>query len=659
MKSILTSRVKTNGYFNRLIWAGLFFVLLVGNTFAANLTLSWNPSTSSNIRGYRIYYGLASGNYTANVDAGNVTTFQVNSLTDGKKYFFAVKTYNVAKTIESGFSNEISAVVSNTSTLTSNFTANKTSGAGPLSVAFTADTTGTVTGFNWDFGASAIPNSTLQNPTVTYSTAGTYDVSLTVTGPAGTKTMTKTGLITVTGTTGGGAPSASFTAFPRAGNPSLSVAFNDTSSGNVSSRLWDFGDGTTSTVQNPNHVYANVGSYTVTLTVTGSGGSNTKTTARYVNVFLPSVNDGLVAAYNFEENGNLIVADASGKGNHGTIREAARTDLGRYGKALLFDGINDWVTVNDSASLDLSSGYTLEAWVKPSSLGYRSLIAKEDVGSYTYCLLSSDTGNLPAALADNGTSKILVRGNSVLPLNQWSHLTATYNGSQLRIYVNGVQVSSQAQTGLIKKTNGVLRIGGNNIWGEYFKGTLDDLRIYNRALTNSEIANNYVISVNVTNPSRVVAGNIAVETAVDSSAKGIAEAFKTKPQNNNVLKSLRIYLDEGSTATELVAGIYDDNSGHPGKLLTQGKVTSGLKAGTWNRVPVPSVKLIANNPYWIAILSSQGLLKFRDHAGGTGNAPLETSASTTLTSLPATWATGTVYPVDGPISANGTGYQGP
>ena len=81
-----------------------------------------------------------------------------------------------------------------------------------------------------------------------------------------------------------------------------------------------------------------------------------------------------------------------------------------------------------------------------------------------------------------GGAAKLVDGPSRLPVNQWSHLATTYNGSTLTLYVNGTAVASQAVTGNILASTGVLRIGGNNIAAEWFKGRIDDVRIYNRAL---------------------------------------------------------------------------------------------------------------------------------------------------------------------------------
>jgi Concanavalin A-like lectin/glucanases superfamily len=80
-----------------------------------------------------------------------------------------------------------------------------------------------------------------------------------------------------------------------------------------------------------------------------------------------------------------------------------------------------------------------------------------------------------------------VVGPGVLPLNTWSHLAMTYNGATMRLYVNGVLVSSRAQTGNTVVSAGAVQIGGNTVWGEFFSGAIDEVRIYKRALSATEI----------------------------------------------------------------------------------------------------------------------------------------------------------------------------
>ena len=143
--------------------------------------------------------------------------------------------------------------------------------------------------------------------------------------------------------------------------------------------------------------------------------------------------------------------------------------------------------MNDSASLDLTNGMTLEAWVKPSALsGWQSVLLKEQPGNLAYALYANTDGNVPSGELYLGYNAD-IRGASQLPLNTWSHVAVTYDSSSLKFYLNGSLVFSKALTGTITTSNDPLRIGGNTIWGEYFKGLIDEVRIYNKALSAGEI----------------------------------------------------------------------------------------------------------------------------------------------------------------------------
>ena len=160
------------------------------------------------------------------------------------------------------------------------FTANKTSGAAPLTVKFTDTSTSTPTSWSWNFG-DGTTKSTNQNPTHKYTAVGKYNVSLTATNSKGSDTETKTNYITVTAAI---KPDAQFTANKTSGAAPLTVKFTDSSTNTPTSWSWDFGDGGTSTDKNPTHKYTAVGIYTVALTATNSKGSDTETKSSYITV---------------------------------------------------------------------------------------------------------------------------------------------------------------------------------------------------------------------------------------------------------------------------------------------------------------------------------------------------------------------------------------
>ena len=711
-------------------WLILLLVFMANSAFAGQVNLAWNAS-SGPVSGYKVYYGTASGNYTSNLNAGSATSATVASLADGSTYYFAVKAYDSTGN-ESSFSNEVNKSLTVAAPVAS-FSADKTSGTAPVTVNLADTSTGTITGRAWDLGDGT--TSTAQSVAKTYSTTGTYTVKLTVGNTGGTTTATKTisvtaptaappvasfsatptsgtapllvtltdtstGTITgrawdlgdgttstaqsvaktynaagsytvkLTVTNAGGsstttktisatasAPVANFTASPSSGIAPLPVTFSNSSAGTVVSYSWNFGDNTSSTAQNPSHTYANAGTYTVTLTATGASGTTPSTKTQTITVSAASASaGGLVAAYNFEEASGATVVDVSGKGNHGTVSGATRTTAGKFGRALSFDGVDDWVTINDSASLDLTNGMTLEAWVYPTDTmsGWQTVLNKEQpdgFGAAYYLAANSDLNQPEVAVYTTDWYKLY--GGPALSANKWVHLVGTYDGSTMKLYVNGSQVSSQQQAGGIDVTNGVLRIGGNSYWGEFFKGRIDEIRIYNRALSATEIKSDMNTAIKFSSPPKLLLGEQALGSASDSLAQGTAAAFQTTASVTGQITGLPVYVDASSASTKLIAGLYADSNGRPGARLATGTLSSP-KAGSWNTVALPATNVTAGTKYWIAILSASGELKFRDKVGS-ASLNSETSKSASLTSLPTTWSTGTVS-ANGPLSGYGAGY---
>jgi kumamolisin len=160
------------------------------------------------------------------------------------------------------------------------FTTNVQTGEKPLTVNFTDTSTGGPTSWLWSFGDRT--TSTLQNPSHTYKTAGSYNVSLKVTNNDGYNIINHNGYIRVTNPPV--KPVANFRADFTTGKAPFSVNFKDISSNNPTSWLWNFGDGETSTLKTPTHTYSKIGSYTVSLTASNSAGSSTISKTQFVKV---------------------------------------------------------------------------------------------------------------------------------------------------------------------------------------------------------------------------------------------------------------------------------------------------------------------------------------------------------------------------------------
>ena len=248
--------------------------------FAGQVSLAWTGNPDPAVAGYMLHYGQSSRSYPSKVDVGNTTTYTIAGLLEGQTYFYAVTAYDSSRT-ESAYSNEASSTIPYAPPA-ANFSSNVVSGIVPLTISFTNNSTGTITAYSWNFGDNT--SSTSANPTHSYTTAGAYAVSLTVTGPGGTNTATKSGYIVATLPV---PPIANFSAAPMSGTAPLSVAFSNQSTGTLTTYAWDFGDGATSIAANPTHAYAAPGSYSPSLTVSGVGGSNTKTRANLITVSAP------------------------------------------------------------------------------------------------------------------------------------------------------------------------------------------------------------------------------------------------------------------------------------------------------------------------------------------------------------------------------------
>jgi PKD repeat protein len=166
------------------------------------------------------------------------------------------------------------------------FSGSPTNGTAPLTVTFTDTSTGSITNRFWSFGDGGTINTMTTSVQHVYPTVSSNSVTLIVSGLGGSNTNTKPNYIVVSSAVPP-PPVASFLATPTNGAAPLAVSFTDQSSGSVTGWAWTFGDGNTSSSQNPSNIYVNPGSYTVQQIVTGSGGLSTDTVANLISVYGP------------------------------------------------------------------------------------------------------------------------------------------------------------------------------------------------------------------------------------------------------------------------------------------------------------------------------------------------------------------------------------
>ncbi|MGW4963212.1 LamG-like jellyroll fold domain-containing protein [Nonomuraea sp. NPDC004186] len=235
-------------------------------------------------------------------------------------------------------------------------------------------------------------------------------------------------------------------------------------------------------------------------------------------VTAPPTNPGLVAAYGMNEATGTAVGDSSGQNNTGAARDTSWA-AGRHGGALSFNGVTSWVTVPHAASLRLTSTLTLSAWVRPATQDslWRSVLMKEHAEGGGYGLYASTERSGPGGWLQTTQEAAGIASRTALPLNQWSHLAFTYDGAAASVYVNGTLVGQVPMAGEVVDDGGALRIGGNAFWGEFYSGLIDEVRVYNRVQTASEIQADMNTPIGA-----AAAGGTARKVSTDAASKPAA-----------------------------------------------------------------------------------------------------------------------------------------
>jgi Concanavalin A-like lectin/glucanases superfamily/Putative amidase domain len=207
---------------------------------------------------------------------------------------------------------------------------------------------------------------------------------------------------------------------------------------------------------------------------------------------LQTPKQGPVAAYSFDEGSEAgtTVEDVTGDGHEGTIEGATRTEHGKYGGALGFAGkAGECVTVPSSPELGLGEEFTVEAWAKSAELVGEPIVFKESEGFYSYILgISLGEGGRAEGWVSDGEGEWEVHSAGSLEANVWTHIALTYDGAHLRLYVDGEQVATKAVSGLKLSSEGPLDIGCAPPYHETFHGKIDEVRLYERALSGPEVA---------------------------------------------------------------------------------------------------------------------------------------------------------------------------
>ncbi len=200
---------------------------------------------------------------------------------------------------------------------------------------------------------------------------------------------------------------------------------------------------------------------------------------------------GPVAAWGFNEGAGTTSADATGNGSTATLVNGPTWSAGKHGSGLTLDGTNDYLSFAGTSHDISGTNLTLSMWINPGSVSGDSVV----LGKFWNTTMTSPyyqygielSGGRPNLQIGTASGTVVATMDTALALNQWTYLTIVWNGSQALFYTNGTLVSTKTLNATITARGNALRLGSDNNNQQYFKGQLDDVRIYNRALTAADV----------------------------------------------------------------------------------------------------------------------------------------------------------------------------
>ena len=197
----------------------------------------------------------------------------------------------------------------------------------------------------------------------------------------------------------------------------------------------------------------------------------------------------LVALYTLDGNAN----DSSGKGNNGTVNGSGNWVPGKINQALQFDGISTYVDCGSGASLNVTGGVTITAWIRMDfTAGDRKIAGNQDgtTGGYKFGIYTSNKVEFEIRTSTNaGTLSRNATGGTALQQGVWYHVAGVYSqGQYIRTYVYGNLDREMLTTAVLGASTGTFKIGREPFSANYYwSGPMDDVAVYNRALSPEEI----------------------------------------------------------------------------------------------------------------------------------------------------------------------------
>jgi chitodextrinase len=541
---------------------------------AAQVTLAWDANTDPNITGYKLYYGTSSRSYQFSVDVGKLTNYVVTGLQQGVTYYFAATDYNVSG-YESSFSNEVSTAIANVTPPTVSMTA-PTSGAtvsGMVTVSASASDNVGVAGVQFKLdGANLGAELTTAPYTIPWATTLTLNGTRTLTAvarDAAGNTATSTAVsVTVSNAVPDTTPPSVPTNLSASAVSSAQMNLSWTAStDNVGVSGYTIYRGASQIATTSLTSYSDTGlspstAYTYTVAAYDAAGNVSALSAAASATTLPpppaDIASGLGLYYKFDEGSGSLATDSSGTGNTGSLLGGTTWTAGQLSQALSFDGVSGNVTAATTTGLNLSTTLTIAAWINPSDVSapYRTLVAKGTFSprGYGVNLLNGHLNFIKVGLADVTSSVLLAPGT-------WQHVAITWNAatSEVKFYLNGAlaQTILNSVVPPAPLDTDKLLVG---LWlngGSYFAGAMDELRIYNRVLSATDIVALSTIAAPAPTPTPDTTPPTVSMTAPAASSTVAGTVTISASATDNVgVVGVQFKLDGANLGAEVIAAPY-------------------------------------------------------------------------------------------------------
>ena len=428
-----------------------------------------------------------------------------------------------------------------------------------------------------------------------------YDVELT---PAQIQTVSG---ITAT------APVAGFSVDNTTPNTDQIVTFTDSSTNTPTIWTWDFGAADAvgdSGAQNPQVSYPTAGTYQVTLTASNAGGSDDEVKAGYITVSPSGGSGDLQLQYNFDNNTNDVSSYGRNLSTTGSFTPTYENNFkGNASSALTASGVSGDHLITGYPGIGGTNNRSITAWFKTTGT------AREPIVSYG----ENSSGKMFNVMIDNGVPRVeggassLKTTNTGLNDDNWHHIAVTYDSadgtflSDVKIYIDGILSTNEADAGAsfgsetttinTDSTTNFLKIG-SEVYASYaFDGAIDDVRIYSKALTASEVKEVATNIYNTASGSWSTAGNwsygsvpISTENAFIPSGNAVTIGSSTGAVTNNLDIAGTLTISKGGSL--IVSGTSTGNVTYNRELTYVAGDANG-----WHLISSPVSGQTYNNAY--------------------------------------------------------------